>query len=249
MFKHIVAPSGDRPGKKTWNDFMTFIGQREDPSWMFRGVGNTAHDLLPKAGRPDCLTKSGYSPTIERRVFENFKRRARTHTPLNGMTDWEMLALAQHHGLPTRLLDWTSNPLVAAYFAVVNQKADSPDNKEEAGIYSVRVTDKMLVDTGVTPDPFSIGDEVHFVIPSVNDARLVSQKGFFTVHGNPHIPWEPPQKDTHLFRIPPDANGYFRQKLYYLGIDGAHIMADLDGLCQTLAWQYRNGIAVGKISY
>jgi hypothetical protein len=207
MFKGL-----ETPGKKAWNDFMTFIGQREDSNWMFRGVGNTGHQLLPKAGRPDYLMKSAYDPAFERRVFENFKRRARPHIALDGMTDWEMLALAQHHGLPTRLLDWTSNPLVAAYFAVINQNTDLESGLEQAGIYSVRVTSEMLVDTSAITDPLALCEGVHFVIPSINDARLVSQKGFFTVHGNPSVPWEPPRKDKHLFSIPTDANGYFLKK-------------------------------------
>lgn len=153
------------------------------------------------------------------------------------------MALAQHHGLPTRLLDWTSNPLVAAFFAVASQKEGV-----NAAIYSVRVTDKLLVDTAKELDPFEV-DGVRFVIPSVSDARLVSQKGFFTIHNPPNQDWTPPATDKNRFVIPAKASAYFRKKLFYLGIDYAHIMADLDGLCQSLTWQYKRGIAVGKVGY
>lgn len=106
----------------------------------------------------------------------------------------------------------------------------------------------MLVDTAKELDPFKV-DGVRFVIPSVNDARLVSQKGFFTIHSPPNQDWTPSDVEGNRFVIPAKAGPYFRRKLFYLGIDYAHIMADLDGLCLSLSWQYRRGIAVGKVSY
>src|SRR5688572_9039340 len=87
-------------------------------NWVFRGVGDAhKHQLVPKIGRDPRL----YSLPLERVIFANFKRRAPQFINIRGMTEWDLLALAQHHGLPTRLLDWTTNPLVAAYFAVTSE--------------------------------------------------------------------------------------------------------------------------------
>jgi hypothetical protein len=50
-------------------------------------------------------------------------------------TDWEALAIAQHHGLPTRFMDWTTNPLVALYFAVRETKRYDDDKPINSAVY------------------------------------------------------------------------------------------------------------------
>lgn len=226
-----------------WKNFLNFLQRREDSNWMFRGVSDSKrHKLRPKIGRTDVVPKGGYSIDGEKRIFGGFKRRARAYIHGQVKNDWEWLAVAQHHGLPTRLLDWTSNPLVAAFFAVSGQKAEN-----SSGVYAINTANHSIVDTDRNPDPFEVND-VKFVVPVVNDARLVSQRGFFTIHSSPDTDWEPQNIEDNFFEIPYDACAYFRRKLFSFGVDAAHIMADLDGLCQTLQWQYSHAIAVSKLS-
>ncbi len=84
---------------------------RGNYQWVFRGQADIGWPLLPKAGRPDfCDYK-------DLEMFKGWRRRARACSELPD-NEWDCLAVAQHHGLATRLLDWTFNPLVATYFAV-----------------------------------------------------------------------------------------------------------------------------------
>ncbi|MGK0170899.1 MAG: hypothetical protein ACI9W2_002626, partial [Gammaproteobacteria bacterium] len=97
--------------------------------WLYRGVTSADYELVPKIGRPHARTRFDYDRTKrmmvaisepydavgEIKAFEQFKRLAHPHLSSITMNSWEWLAVAQHHGLPTRLLDWSENPLVAAY--------------------------------------------------------------------------------------------------------------------------------------
>lgn len=229
-----------------WRRFMEFVDRHAQATWMFRGLSSAKYELLPSAGRlpshPSETTDEAYDEDKEKRIFENFRRRAKPFIKEQGMTDWDWLAVAQHHGVPTRLLDWTSNPLVAAYFAV---KADAPV-EQDAKIVATRV--RIFLDTKEVSNPFAV-DDVAFVRPSAYVPRIISQRGFFTVHPKPEEPWIPQGMERHSFVIGGTNRAFFRRKLFYLGIDPSHIQSDVDGLGETLKWQYDNSIAVGIVNY
>ena len=226
--------------RRRWLEFLEFADEHGSAHWLFRGVADAEkHLLIPKVGR----NESQYSAPKERALFAIFKRRAVQFLPTAGMSDWDLLAVAQHYGLPTRLLDWTKNPLVAAYFAVTSEPSG-----EKARVYALQGSQVEEAVPG--SDPFKI-DSVKFYIPSALVPRIVAQRGLFTAHPSPtaELPATGGKTGAHVFDIEPEDRAYFARRLYGLGIDASHIMADLDGLCASLNWQFHSGVALGRYGF
>jgi hypothetical protein len=163
-----------------------------------------------------------------------FKRQSYPSLEQSPANDWEWLTLAQHHGLPTRFLDWSYNPLVALYFAV-------EDNTDTDGVvYALRAS-KRLPDSKVeTLSPFEI-DKVYKYLPIHVTKRLVIQEGLFTVHPKVEIPLQDTLRTGWKLErliIPASSKKSFRYTLYRQGIHRASLFPDLDGLTRHLEWQH-----------
>lgn len=227
-----------KEARDVWMNFLKFIDERSHTRWIFRGCASRLHKCIPSLGR-----LPNYDLTDEIRVFRAFQKSAGFFLTVRPTDDWEWLALAQHHGLPTRLLDWTTNPLVAAFFAV--STVDAKSAKDGSVIYAHSLSDEELVDTKVQADPFDL-TRLQFLLPAKSVPRIISQRGLFSVHPEPNVPWEPEAFEKNSFTIPDHLRARFRRRLFRLGIDDSHIWADLDGLCATLKWRYEARIGIGS---
>lgn len=189
--------------------------------------------MKPSIGRVER-----YRVDQEVRLLEVFKR---SSVPFFGhagpASDWDWLALAQHHGLPTRLLDWTTNPLAALYFA--SRPASRVNRVGVVFALPVHAVERYRPGGEAQADPFSI-QEAGIFSPRALASRIVAQRGLFSVHPKPNSNLD--VDEIERFEVPGDLKAGMLRVLFSLGVDEAHLMSDVDGLARTLKWRLESGI-------
>ena len=118
-------------------------GRRRD-SGVYRGVGDSRWPMLTSLDRLGGVDPPHTKCGLEEHVLRNFIRYARPYVRSQTTNAWELLAAAQHHGVPTRLLDWTYSPLVAAHFATLGRRDEDTAHAERPD----RVADRAARDHG-----------------------------------------------------------------------------------------------------
>jgi hypothetical protein len=223
--------------------------------WLFRGQADAAWNLEPSVHR-------GYSQQQERYFTNEFRVRARSRyaaCPENSdYSGW--LAIMQHYGLPTRLLDWTYSPLVAAFFAVHPDYAPSGAGDRDVCIWEMAAgpfnesqgfeplifpldadSYKALIEPAFKnrKEPNTIG----VAMAIEHDPRIQLQQGAFTVHSS--------RKPINLL---PDCECWLRKlvigsgdvlaflnELDLLGIKKSNLFPDLTSLASELKSNHRPG--------
>lgn len=198
-------------------------------NFIYRGHASTAFELKPSIGR--C----NYSKSLEKEIFLKFKQQYYSYTNERPQNDIELLFLAQHYGLPTRLLDWTYNPMVALYFACENHDA------EDGCIFTVDLHNAILFDSESNQQsPKTIDDIISYenpvyIIPSYTDARYKNQKALFLLCSKPD------QKFTFAtprFVVKKEYKSQIREDLAMLGYDKTLVYPMLDSLCSDIKLRF-----------
>jgi len=215
---------------KTFTELHNVIENYDARTVIYRGVKSIKFPLLPKIGRivPPASAKS--KEWNEKEILRLFKEQALPYLDFVPANDWDWLALGQQYGLPTRLLDWTANPLVACYFAVEEQSED------DSVIFAYQ--NKSYVEVEKHPDPFKY-NQVGKFIPKHLSRRITTQGGLFTIHPNPYEAFKSEQAEKII--LPNEIRSTLKKTLNKYGVDRFSLFPSLDGLAAHIEWLQSKG--------
>ncbi len=224
---------------------------------LFRGHNNFMWELLPKIAREDFVFIS--KSDSELKMIETFKRYARQYLSKEIKNEWDYFALAQHYGMATRLLDWTTNPLAALWFCV-----NKPSKVEYGALWILQLeandylkaseiesykTKKPWIEIH-NPfksldyySPLTTTNSIIVFQPHLLDQRIINQNGWFTVHqkneNNKYFDLTSDAKfSSRLIKILVPNNTFteIRSKLDTLGVNQMTLFPDLEGVSKYSEW-------------
>lgn len=237
---------------KSWEDIGHLIQHFSFYSahdWLFRGVTDATHPLVAKIGRETTrankrasisspFKRIPYSLADERAIFSMFRSQALAYIDRAPATHLEWLAIAQHFGMPTRLLDWTASFLVAAWFAV--EKAGDKKGKVDAAIW---VTNGVKsIDAEDKRDPLALTTPCIYR-PAHVSPRIPAQASVLMLCPKPTEEVKLPflQKIT----IERDAEFTIKKRLNACGVNKRLLFPDLQGLAEHLGWLHKHNYLAG----
>jgi len=248
----------------SWRDIDEALGQRSwlasgddvHPPLVYRGLGRSSYRNVHSLSRLHADFRE-----LERPLLRSFRKYAHREQP--GPSIWDWLSLAQHHGLPTRLLDWTYSPLVALHFATLSAPEDEgvlwevdcaaaherlPDplrdalSEERARIFTTELLDELAGSLERLDD---LGGDEPFVLffePPSLDERIVNQAAVLSIASSPELQvedWLGEHDDVwRAWRIPGEVKPEIRARLDQANVTERVLMPGLDGLAAWLCRYY-----------
>ena len=250
LIDHVTPPAPD-----------TETGRRRD-SGVYRGSTEASRGLLTSLDRLGGLSPPHTKRGLEAHILRNFIRYSRPHLDPPPANEWELLFAAQHHGLPTRLLDWSYSPLVAAHFATadagdrdravwrlewqrVHRQFDFPD-------LALLIEDlERICGQEGRYSPFSLfalrSESPAFACmlePPSLDARIIVQSAVFTLCSDTTQSFDAFLEHHGLadaltkYVIPASDVGKVRDQLDIVGMDERRLFPDLDGVAARMRRYY-----------
>lgn len=244
----------DKLFEESWNNDIGRFRSR----YAFRGLSNAQYRL-----ETTLIRLGGKYDQLEHHLLRNFRKYAhRNEVKQNSLWNW--LSVARHHGLPTRLLDWTYSPFVAMHFATCNidhmrvdgviwavnyvkahqllpDKLRSKLDEEGANVFIVEMLSELIKSLKEL-DTLSKEDFVVFFEPPSIDDRIINQFAFSSVMSDPRAvldQWL--DKHPHLWHkiiIPAHLKWEIRDKLDQANITERVLFPGLDGLSKWLKRHY-----------
>jgi hypothetical protein len=243
-----------------------------DTQLWYRGAGRSAATLIPGLYRHPTISDAGELIEMESKLIQRFRERSilyEERSPLQeeGLIPWQYLFLMQHYGVPTRLLDWTENPWIGLYFAVTGAKIHPTtlEAEEPACVWILnpgpwnamsltdisfpeevlRLPDEALKPFAPNADPSYMRNTPVAMYGLHNSARIVAQRGVFTIFGDSTNPMEDhfsagAHPDDTLVKalLPEDAVHSLQTSLLKIGITDSVVYPDLGGLAKDVKRQF-----------
>lgn len=232
-----------------------------NPTPWYRGCTPGDRRLQPQIfSHPDSHETEGLKQ-IESQILSRFRQRCVPYLDRTLERPWEHVFLAQHFGVPTRLLDWTENPFIALYFAVAWRPHGGPPPEGAAAIWILDPAawnQCVLAQSSYKGGPLSIDDDVFSgydpapsgptrrdpvaIYGTHNSARIVAQRGVFTIFGHNADPMEDVFQSNDSFvprglikvHLPAGNRADLREGLFSIGITHSVVWPDLDGLARDI---------------
>lgn len=198
---------------------------------FYRGVSDIKFELIPSAGRFGIEGEQNQI-NFEKSLLNDFIRKAPIYIRQSPKNDLDWMILAQHHGIPTRLLDWSYNPLVALFFAVEDEK------NLDCAVYKSQLFSGLQ-----NPSTFeTIFSKITFapISPNFTYQRYVNQESLFTLQSDP-TKFDDSKISTRYI-IENKVKASIRWKLRRIGISKSFIYPSLDSLSHDI-------IEVHKLGY
>ncbi|MGQ8335221.1 FRG domain-containing protein [Sunxiuqinia sp. A32] len=255
-----VVESWEELCEEVYHDSWKPQMSRYRSDYAFRGLSDSSYEL-----KSSYIRNCGSRPELEYHMLRNFRKYSISKDAQLSASFWRSLVMAQHHGLPTRLLDWTYSPFIAMHFATANTdkfdidgviwKVDfvranrliceplkSQLSEEKCNAFTVEMLEENIMSLSDLDHKLEKSQLIFFEPPSL-DQRIVNQFAFFSVMSNPTAildDWliEHPE----LFRriiIPKELKWEVRDKLDQANITERVLFPGLDGLARWLKRHYR----------
>jgi len=239
---------------ESWEDFLKTIISSRYSNWAFRGERDQRWPLFSAISR--YFRNFGVSPQAwleqEKRILRVFKRKAHVYLeqPPDDGDDFQWLALMQHYGAPTRLIDFTWSPYVAAFFALERTLdegvvwAMNPARLESSGKPRRSKADPRVKGNFRR---FFLKGRRRFIWmgePHTMNRRLIAQSGTFALPGVLDSPVEEilseypePEDILAKFILPKQVREAGMRELYRMNITYATLFPDLEGLAKSMAYE------------
>jgi hypothetical protein len=236
---------------ESWEEFLGYITRPPYSNWAFRGERDERWPLYSSLSR--YLQSFSIAPKVwpeqEGRILRVFKRKAHQflEKPPALDDDFQWLALMQHHGAPTRLIDFTWSPYVAAFFALERTIGDAVVwALNPARVNSSRTPESVRMDPRLSRNfqRFYLEGNRRFIWmgePHTMNQRLIAQSGTFAVPGVLDVPVEDILSDGEntmaKFVMAHAVRETGMRELYRMNITFATLFPDLDGLARSMGYE------------